>query len=71
MAHFLAHQIFDDADLWNLIGSADSDASYLLVSQEPVGQLLADAAEHLPEVIDLNDIRVIIEHGIFLHDDAS
>ena len=72
VAHFFTHQILDDADFGDLIGSANFDCPDLLVGQKFVCQLSADASEHLAEVIYLHDFRVSIKHGVFfIHGDAS
>lgn len=67
MTHFLAHQVFDDANLGDFIGAADSYAADLLVCQQPIGQLLTDTAKHNSQIVDFYDIRIFFKHLYLAH----
>lgn len=54
MAHFLAHQVFDDADLRDLVCS-----TYLDAADFPLSQFLTDAAQHDTQVIHFDNIGVM------------
>lgn len=60
--HFFSHEILDNANLRDLVGSSNLDIADLLIGQQFVGQSLADSSQHDPQIIDLYHIRIILKH---------
>jgi len=67
VTHFFTQQVFNYTDFRDFIGSTDSNATDLLISQEAIGQFSADASQHFAEIIYLNDIRIIFKHDCVFH----